>query len=198
MAMAARAFRGGRTHLPSRFLSSSPSPKVIVPITTGLEMLEQERGHLQQQQGRQILGKRQAFLTLFSPSSPPSFSSSLRLIHGVATASRVIAMKTDSEFDTAMSLAQENNGLAVAYFTASWCGPCKTVAPVVSELSNHYTDVTFLKVDVDLPELRQTLKESDVSSVPTFKFYRNGKAVSQIIGANVSQLKDTIADLQKQ
>eukprot|EP00249_Psilotum_nudum_P005131 c18609_g1_i1 orf=34-570(+) len=178
MAMAARAFRGGRTHLPSRFLSSSPSPKVIVPITTGLEMLEQERGHLQQQQGRQILGKRQAFLTLFSPSSPPSFSSSLRLIHGVATASRVIAMKTDSEFDTAMSLAQENNGLAVAYFTASWCGPCKTVAPV--------------------PELRQTLKESDVSSVPTFKFYRNGKAVSQIIGANVSQLKDTIADLQKQ
>ena len=41
------------------------------------------------------------------------------------------------------------NRLSVVDFYAVWCGPCKMVAPMFDQLSNRYTDVNFLRVDVD-------------------------------------------------
>jgi len=40
------------------------------------------------------------------------------------------------------------NERVVAYFTASWCPPCRTISPVFSTLSSKYSDVKFLKIDV--------------------------------------------------
>lgn len=52
-------------------------------------------------------------------------------------------------YDTAV--AEAGDKLIVSYFTAAWCGPCKAIAPIYSELSNKYADkVTFIKVRLPL------------------------------------------------
>jgi thiol-disulfide isomerase/thioredoxin len=41
------------------------------------------------------------------------------------------------------------DGKKVAYFTATWCGPCKMIAPIFTEISEDHEDIGFMKVDVD-------------------------------------------------
>jgi len=48
----------------------------------------------------------------------------------------------------AFSDATTTNERSVAYFTASWCPPCRTISPVFATLSGKHVDVKFLKVDV--------------------------------------------------
>lgn len=67
-------------------------------------------------------------------------------------------------------------------FWAEWCGPCKVLGPVISELAEEY-DGKFKvgKLDVDAePELAQHFS---VMSIPTMKFFKNGQVVGEIIGA---------------
>eukprot|EP00250_Pteridium_aquilinum_P003676 c13985_g1_i1 orf=68-595(+) len=116
--------------------------------------------------------------------SPPAGSSS-----------SVIAVKNDTEYLSALNLAQENNGLAVIYFTAKWCGPCRMVSPIVDELSLKYDKTTFLKVDIDEEQLQEVVSEEKITSVPTFRFFRGGKSIGEVIGANASALKDKVAAL---
>ncbi|OMH82285.1 Thioredoxin-1 [Zancudomyces culisetae] len=88
-----------------------------------------------------------------------------------------------------------NSGsLVVVDFFATWCGPCKMIAPKFEQFSNQYTDVRFIKVDVD--EQEEIAALADVSAMPTFKFYKNGALVDSIIGANVALLENKIKTLQ--
>ncbi|MCO5568065.1 hypothetical protein L7F22_021760 [Adiantum nelumboides] len=111
------------------------------------------------------------------------------------TSSSVIAVKSDTEYLSALNLAQENNGLAVVYFTAKWCGPCKMISPIVDELSTKYDKATFLKVDIDEEKLREVVSEEKITSVPTFRYFRGGKSVGEMIGADARSLKDKVAAL---
>lgn len=52
----------------------------------------------------------------------------------------------------AFSDATTANERSVAYFTASWCPPCRTISPVFATLSGKHADVKFLKVDVSKGE----------------------------------------------
>ena len=66
-------------------------------------------------------------------------------------------------------------------FWAAWCGPCRMVAPVVEELAKEYSGkVTFAKVDVD--KNPQTASKYGVMSIPTLIIFKNGSAVSNIVG----------------
>ncbi|XP_030018073.1 thioredoxin b isoform X2 [Sphaeramia orbicularis] len=65
--------------------------------------------------------------------------------------------------------------LVVVDFTATWCGPCKTIAPFFEELSNTHANVVFLKVDVD--EAADVSQECGISCMPTFHFYKKGEKV---------------------
>jgi thioredoxin 1 len=72
-------------------------------------------------------------------------------------------------------------GLVVVDFQAEWCGPCKTMAPLVEELDTEMPDVTFVAIDVDAePALSQ---EFAVQSIPTFLFLRAGHLVDRVVGA---------------
>ena len=66
-------------------------------------------------------------------------------------------------------------------FWATWCGPCRMIAPVLEEVAKERPDVTVCKVDVD--EERELALEYGVSSIPTLLVFRDGKVVNQSTGA---------------
>ena len=67
-------------------------------------------------------------------------------------------------------------------FWAEWCGPCKVLGPIVSELAVEYEGkIKVAKVDVDAEsELAQRF---NILSIPTMKFFKDGEVVGDIIGA---------------
>ncbi|KAF5936809.1 hypothetical protein HYC85_024315 [Camellia sinensis] len=74
----------------------------------------------------------------------------------------------------------------VANFSASWCGPCRVIAPFYSKLSHKYPILMFLSVDVD--ELTEFSTTWDIKATPVFFFFRDGQQVEKLIRANKSDL----------
>ena len=88
-------------------------------------------------------------------------------------------------------IPQDKN--VVIDFYADWCGPCKKIAPIYVELSKKYTNVVFLKVDVDDSE--ELSKSFEINALPTFVFLNNGNVVKKLEGANLSELTKNIETL---
>lgn len=66
-------------------------------------------------------------------------------------------------------------------FYADWCGPCRMVSPLVDEIADENSQYLVGKINVDQePELAQTF---GVSSIPTLVVMKDGKIVSQSVGA---------------
>ena len=83
-------------------------------------------------------------------------------------------IKNSNEFNNTVE-----SGVVVVDFFASWCGPCKMLAPVFEELSEELTDVNFVKVDIDQSmDLAQKFK---IVSVTTLKVFKNGEEVDYFI-----------------
>lgn len=78
-------------------------------------------------------------------------------------------------------------GSVVIDFFATWCGPCKRIAPAFEKLAESLSSVIFLKVDVD--ESPELVNQFDVSSMPTFVFLKNGKEVKRVEGADMAGLE---------
>lgn len=76
-------------------------------------------------------------------------------------------------------------------FWATWCGPCKMVAPVLDEIAGEHKDaLTVAKLDVDANQ--QTAQRYQVMSIPTLIVFKDGQPVKQIVGAKpkAALLKD--------
>ena len=75
----------------------------------------------------------------------------------------------------------EKDAVAVVDFSATWCGPCKMLAPVIEQVSEQLGDkVKFYNVDVDdAPELAG---EFGIHSVPSVLLLKNGRLVDQSVG----------------
>ncbi|XP_061356306.1 thioredoxin H-type-like [Gastrolobium bilobum] len=82
-------------------------------------------------------------------------------------------------------------GLVVVDFTASWCSPCRFIAPILAELAKKTPEVLFLKVDVE--ELKTVAEEWAIEAMPTFLFLKEGKLVDKVVGAKKEELQLTIA-----
>jgi thioredoxin 1 len=78
----------------------------------------------------------------------------------------------------------------VVDFTATWCGPCKAIAPFFSELAETYPDIDFVKVDVDVAE--EITKEYGITAMPTFHLYANGFLNYNVRGANKQVLAESV------
>lgn len=83
-------------------------------------------------------------------------------------------------------------------FFAEWCGPCKMVAPVVEDIAGEYKGkIKVAKVDVDTAG--QTASHYGIMSVPTLMIFKDGKVISQSVGAMSkyelkSKLKEVLVD----
>ena len=78
-------------------------------------------------------------------------------------------------------------------FWAEWCGPCRSVSPVVEELSVEYDGkVDFVKINVD--ENGELAQKYNVFSIPTLAIFKDGKIVSQKVGASTKESFKTMID----
>ena len=92
--------------------------------------------------------------------------------------SNVLAV-TDANFEEEVEKAE---GLTIVDFWATWCGPCRMVAPILDQLATEYQGkVKITKLDVDANI--KTGSRFNVRSIPTMLFFKGGKVVDQIIGA---------------
>jgi thioredoxin 1 len=79
-------------------------------------------------------------------------------------------------------------------FWATWCGPCKMVAPVLEEIASENLDkITIAKMDIDANP--STPRDYKIMSIPTMILFSNGKPVKQIVGAKPkAALLEDLAD----
>lgn len=63
---------------------------------------------------------------------------------------------------------------------ASWCGPCKMLAPIIEELSEELTNISFYKLDVDA--LEEIAYEYKIMSIPTLLIFEKGKLIKTLVG----------------
>ena len=86
---------------------------------------------------------------------------------------------TDADFEQEI---EKHDGLAVVDFWATWCGPCRMIAPVVEELAKQYEGkLKVAKVDVD--NNTRIATKYDIRSIPSLYIFKGGKVVQTIIGA---------------
>ncbi|KAH9827594.1 Thioredoxin amt13 [Teratosphaeria destructans] len=86
----------------------------------------------------------------------------------------------------------ETGSLLVLDCFATWCGPCKVIAPQVVKFSDTYKDVRFYKLDVD--EVPAIAQELSVRAMPTFLLFKDGEKVGEVVGANPTALETAIKD----
>lgn len=120
------------------------------------------------------------------PSANNSFFSNYTLSYTRKIMVATVASK--EEFQSAL----QHSGLVVVDFFATWCGPCKMIAPLLDKFSNEYSSAKFIKVDVD--ELSEVAQEYEVSSMPTILFFKDGKVVEKVVGANPAALKQALGN----
>ena len=83
---------------------------------------------------------------------------------------------------TAYTELMQRDDKKVLYFTASWCPPCKMIAPVFSKLSLEYSDILFVKIDID--DFQEVASEHRIQSVPTFEFINGAKVIDKVCSCN--------------
>ena len=67
-------------------------------------------------------------------------------------------------------------------FWATWCGPCKMIAPILEEIASEYSDkVKVVKLDVDANN--KTAGKYNIMSIPSLLFFKGGEMVDQVVGA---------------
>jgi len=98
-------------------------------------------------------------------------------------------INSKSSFNTSL----ESERLIVLDCFATWCGPCKVIAPEVAKFSEseaYKEKVEFYKVDVDkVPDLAQEL---NVRAMPTFMLFKGGEKVGEVVGADPRALRNAI------
>lgn len=85
---------------------------------------------------------------------------------------------TDENFDAEVMQAKQ---LVLVDFSATWCGPCKKLEPIVHEIAGDY-DGRLKVVKVDIDQAPNTAAKFGVMSVPTLLLFLNGAVKDQVVG----------------
>ena len=88
----------------------------------------------------------------------------------------------------------QEGGVVIDFF-ATWCGPCKVIAPKFQEFSKLFPAIAFLKVDVD--ESAELAEKFDIRAMPTFVFLRDGMQIHKIEGADLKAIGKALEVMSK-
>ncbi len=104
-----------------------------------------------------------------------------------------LVIVTDDSFENDIINADKP---ALVDFWAAWCGPCRSVGPIVEELAGEYAEkIKVCKMNVD--ENKQTPTKYGVRGIPTLMLFNNGEVVDQIVGAvpksRIQELLDRVS-----
>lgn len=86
-------------------------------------------------------------------------------------------MLQELESDNLADIVKDNE-LVLVQFSATWCGNCRIMKPKFKKMASEHENATFIVVDAEkFPESR---KLADVSNLPTFAAFKNGKVLNQV------------------
>lgn len=98
---------------------------------------------------------------------------------------------TDATFNEVVA----NNEVVLVDFSATWCGPCKSLSPVIDKIAEKYEGKAAV-CKMDIEECPGTTEQFGIRSVPTLIFIKNGKQANKIVGAtNESKITDVLNSL---
>ena len=104
--------------------------------------------------------------------------------------SQAVTEVTDSTFDAEVL---QSKVPVLVDFWATWCGPCRMIAPIVEELAKQYEGkLKVTKVDVD--NNTRIATKYDIRSIPSLYIFKGGEVVEQIIGAVPKSKLTTVLD----
>lgn len=107
----------------------------------------------------------------------------------------VVSVTSRKEYDAAVN----GDKPAVVDFMAPWCGKCRMIAPLVSQLAAKHPELTFVKVDTTHEGLQGLSDEAGVKALPAFKFFKGGQeVVEQVVGYKKKPLEEAVAKLAGQ
>lgn len=106
--------------------------------------------------------------------------------------SKTIAITSPQHLSQILSSSR----IVITDFWASWCGPCKAIAPLYEQLSTQLSRpglITFTKVDTDAQ--KDIVSTYNISAMPTFVVFKAGREVKRVKGANPKELDKVVKDL---
>lgn len=77
-------------------------------------------------------------------------------------------------------IVENSNKTVILDFWATWCGPCKMIAPIIEEIANERDDITVGKVNVD--EEAELCIKFGIVSIPTIIVFKNGEIYNKTVG----------------
>ena len=82
--------------------------------------------------------------------------------------------------DNFSSKVLESDKTVILDFWATWCGPCRMIAPILEEIAEEREDIIVGKINVD--DERELSREFGIMSIPTLIVFKNGEVVNKGIG----------------
>jgi len=83
---------------------------------------------------------------------------------------------------------RKKDDFLVIKYGAEWCGPCKKITPVLTDLAKKHQHVYFLDVDIENEEISEHADLTNVKKIPHIKLFVDGKLEKEIIGLDIDSL----------
>nr|XP_043623056.1 thioredoxin H2-like [Erigeron canadensis] len=99
---------------------------------------------------------------------------------------KVSSVHSMHNWNTRFQRSRTSNKLMVIDFSVVWCRPCKFIEPAVHDFAVEFSDVDFVKIDID--ELPDVARDFEVQVMPTFVLVKNGKERERIVGVKTDEL----------
>ncbi|MEM8721721.1 MAG: thioredoxin [Cyanobacteria bacterium P01_G01_bin.39] len=96
-----------------------------------------------------------------------------------------------SEFEKIIA----ENQLVVADYTATWCGPCRVVAPLIDQLATNYAESAVV-VKIDIDQNPDAAKKYGIKSIPAVLVFRDGKVIENFFGTQTYETYSNVLEAQ--